>query len=286
MRKKHTISDNLYFSGVGIHSGEVVDCTLKPSDAGCVIFHRNDLNHREFRLDPGRVETRNSTTLLVGRHRIQTVEHLLAALSAMEIDSVVVELSGGEVPVMDGSALPFIEALRNAGLTSLEQARPHLRIREAFTLHEDEASIRMMPASRLEIFYRIQFDHPLIGIQEKELFMDKETFMREVAPARTFGFVRELKALHERNLARGAGLQNVIGLDDEGVVNGSLRFPDEFVRHKILDLIGDLSLLGYPLVGRVEADKAGHALHHKAVLHLAAHPDIFELTMDESPQLQ
>lgn len=282
MHTKQTISDELHFSGVGVHTGEVVDCTLKPSDAGCVIFRRNDLKDREFRLDPGRVETRNSTALIDGRYRIQTVEHLLAALSAMEIDSVLVELSGGEVPVMDGSALPFMESLRNAGRKSLGQIRPHLRIREAFTLREAGASIRVMPASRLEILYRIQFDHPLIGIQEKELFMDKETFMREVAPARTFGFVHELEALHERNLARGAGLNNVIGLDDEGIVNGPLRFPDEFVRHKILDLIGDLSLLGYPLVGRVEADKAGHALHHKAVLHLADHPDIFELTMENS----
>jgi len=280
MRRKQTIADSLHFSGVGIHTGEPVDCTLKPSEEGCVIFRRKDLNDLEFRLNPERVEARNSSTLLAEKHRIHTVEHLLAALSGMEIDSVSVELSGGEVPVMDGSALPFVRALRDIGVRSLEQTRPYLQVKEPFTLREGDAIIRVMPSSRFEVFYRIQFDHPLINVQEKELVMDKETFIHEVAPARTFGFIRDLEALHERGLAQGAGLQNVIGLDDKGVVNGPLRFSDEFVRHKILDLIGDFALLGYPLVGRVEAEKAGHALHHKAVSYLAAHPDLFALIVE------
>jgi len=282
MRKKQTIANSLHFSGIGIHTGEPVDCTLKPSEEGCVIFRRKDLDDLEFRLNPERIEARNSSTLLAGKHRVHTVEHLLAALSGMEIDSVTVELSGGEVPVMDGSALPFVRALRDIGVRSLEQPRPYLRVREPFTLREGDALIRVMPSSRFEVFYRIQFDHPLIDVQEKELVMDKETFIHEVAPARTFGFIRDLEALHERGLARGAGLQNVIGLDDKGAVNGPLRFSDEFVRHKILDLIGDFALLGYPLVGRVEAEKAGHALHHKAAAHLAAHPDLFALIMEGS----
>lgn len=256
-------------------------CILKPSDEGSLIFRRKDLKDLEFRLNPEQVEARNSSVLTAGEHRIQTVEHLLAALNGMGIDSVTIELSGGEVPVMDGSALPFVEALQDVSLRPVEQEQRYLRVRREFTITEGDAFIRVMPASVFEIFYRIQFDHPLIGCQEKHFVMDKDAFIRDIAPARTFGFVRDIEALHEQGLARGAGLQNVVGLDDAGVVNGPLRFPDEFVRHKILDLIGDFALLGYPFIGRVEAEKAGHALHHKAVAHLAKHPDLFVLTGED-----
>jgi UDP-3-O-[3-hydroxymyristoyl] N-acetylglucosamine deacetylase len=229
-------------------------------------------------VDLGRVESRNSTTLLGPEFKVQTVEHLLAACWALGLDSLVVELDADEIPIMDGSAGPFVEALESAGERSLGRSTPAFEVARAFSLEDRDASILFEPpdpaGAPLELSYTIEYAHPSIGRQSLTLPVDRGVFSREVAPARTFGFLKDVEALHAQGLALGASLANTVVLDAAGIVNPPLRFPDEFVRHKHLDLIGDLALLGRPLRGRVTAARAGHRLHLQAVRHLLDHPDL------------
>jgi UDP-3-O-[3-hydroxymyristoyl] N-acetylglucosamine deacetylase len=270
--RKLTIGKEVFFRGAGIHSGKDVGLILKPSDSGDVVFRRTDLGGREIGLDPRKTETKNCSFLSSGDFGIRTVEHLLAALSASGIDSILAEMDGEEVPILDGSALPFAEAIKAAGIRPAGTEKKVFRITRPFRLEERGASVNVLPDPEFSVSYVIEFDHPAVGRQEAEIRITPEAFLREIAPARTFGFLKDVPELQRRGLALGGSYGSAVILDDEKVVNGPLRFPDEFVRHKILDLIGDLYLLGCPVAGRFEAFKAGHGLHVRTVNHLLDNP--------------
>jgi len=267
VRPNSTIRTPVEISGAGVHSGRPVRLRLEPSTSGEIVFRRSDLGGAELRLHPDRIESRNSTTLVGERFKVQTVEHLLAALYAFGIGSVVVVLDADEVPIMDGSARPFVQALERQGTAALETERPVLRISRTAIIEERDAWIRFDPhdGDGLVLEYAIVYSHPAIGRQRLSLPWSSAVFAADIAPARTFGFLKDVEFYHRQGLALGASVENTIVLDETTIVNPPLRFPDEFVRHKLLDLAGDLSLLGGDLVGRVTAFKAGHRLHLKAV---------------------
>jgi UDP-3-O-[3-hydroxymyristoyl] N-acetylglucosamine deacetylase len=270
-------------SGTGIHSGTQVNLSILPSTAGEVVFRRADLDGLEFRIEPDEMATRNSTNLIRGEHRILTIEHLMATLYAFGIDSADIELDGEEIPIMDGSARPFAEAIARAGLESLDAPQETIRIREEFSIEEGDASVRVTPADSFEVSYRIEFDHPAVGVQGMSIELDRTSFVSEIAPARTFGFLKDVPGLRARQLALGGSLENALVLDEEKLINGPLRFPDEFVRHKILDLVGDLSILGHPVQGRFSADRAGHGLHLRTVRFLLDNPQAWTTLGSRAP---
>lgn len=265
MKEIRTIQKEVHFSGIGVHSGKDVNLRLMPSSSGKIVFRRTDLENLELTLDWRRIEARNNTSLVAERCRIQTLEHLLAVLYVLGVDSLIVEMDGEEIPIMDGSASPILEYILEAGFKALPQKKRYIKILKSFSLKEKEASVSFLPDSVFKITYCIEFDHPLINRQEKSFLFDPENFKNEIAPARTFGFLKDVPALRAEGLALGGSLENALVLDEKDVINGPLRFPDEFVRHKILDFIGDLSLTGSPLIGHFKAHKAGHNLHLKAV---------------------
>ncbi len=273
MMQKHTLKQEISLSGIGIHSGKNAKIKLKPSDSGEVIFIRTDLDNLRFFIDPAKVVTNNSSVLTSGNKKIQTIEHLLAALYMSGIDSLTIELDAGEVPVMDGSALPFVKAIRAAGIKYLDKERRAIRIEKPFMVKDGKGSISVKPYSDLKISYSIYYDHPLIGEQKYSIKSAEKIFAQEIAPARTFGFLKDVPALKAKNLALGGSLENALVLDSQGLINTPLRFPDEFVRHKILDLIGDIALLGSPIFAHFIAKRAGHKLHLKAIRFIQKHKD-------------
>jgi UDP-3-O-[3-hydroxymyristoyl] N-acetylglucosamine deacetylase len=275
MEEKKTLQKEVFLSGVGVHSGKNVNLALKPSDSGEIVFRRSDLDNLEVSIDPRQIEAKNSTSFVSEDCRIQTIEHLMATLFMFGIDSLIVELDNTEIPMMDGSALPFVEAVLQAGIKLLPLNKKAIQILKPFVLQEEDASISFFPDSDFKMTYLIDFTHPAIKKQELSLALNLEIFSREIAPARTFGFLKDVERLRSQGLALGGSLENALVLDDEKVINGPLRFPDEFVRHKILDLIGDLSLLGSPLLGHFKAEKAGHSLHLRAVQFLLDSPEFW-----------
>ena len=275
MISKNTIQKEIHLSGVGIHSGKNVDLLLKPSTSGEIIFRRTDLDNLELALDPKKIKTKNSTYLVSEECKIQTLEHLLAVLYMFGIDSLIIEINGGEVPIMDGSASPFAQAILNAGIMPLPDGKKSIKITKPFSLEEKDAAFSFSPDSDFKITYSIEYDHPAIQRQELSLSLNLEDFIKEIAPARTFGFLKDVPALRAQGLAAGGSLDNAVVLDEKSVINGPLRYPDEFVRHKILDLIGDLSLMGSPLIGHFKAERAGHSLHLKAIHFLLGNPEFW-----------
>jgi UDP-3-O-[3-hydroxymyristoyl] N-acetylglucosamine deacetylase len=275
MISKNTIQKEIHLSGVGIHSGKNVDLFLKPSRSGEITFRRTDLDNLELALDPRKIETKSSTYLVSEKCKIQTLEHLLAVLYMSGIDSLIIEINGDEIPIMDGSASPFVQAILNAGVMSLPESKKSIKITKPFSLDEKDAAFSFSPDSDFKITYFIEYDHPAIQKQELSLSLNLENFMKEIAPARTFGFLKDVPALRAQGLAAGGSLDNAVVLDEKSVINGPLRYPDEFVRHKILDLIGDLSLMGSPLIGHFKAQRAGHSLHLKAVHFLLDNPEFW-----------
>jgi len=275
MIEKSTVQKEIHLSGIGIHSGKKVDLLLKPSSSGGIIFRRTDLDNLELALDPKRIETKSSTYLVSKECKIQTLEHLLAVLYMFGIDSLIIEINADEIPIMDGSASPFVQAILDAGIMSLPERKRSIKIVKPFSLEERDAAFSFSPDSDFRITYSIEYDHPVIQRQELSLSLNLENFMKEVAPARTFGFLKDVPALRAQGLAAGGSLDNAVVLDEKGVISGSLRYPDEFVRHKILDLIGDLSLMGSPLIGHFKAQRAGHSLHLKAIHFLLDNPEFW-----------
>jgi UDP-3-O-[3-hydroxymyristoyl] N-acetylglucosamine deacetylase len=199
----------------------------------------------------------------------------MAALYVLGVDSLDIEIRGGEIPVLDGSAAPLARAIVEAGVVPIRQEKRIVRLLKPHSLEEKEARVSFSPASDLKLSYAIDFPHPLIGRQEISFDLTREAFLREIAPARTFGFLKDVAALQKRGLALGGMLDNAVVLDEAGVISGPLRFRDEFVRHKVLDLIGDLALFGYPLLGHFRAERAGHRLHLLTVLFLLENPDFW-----------
>jgi UDP-3-O-[3-hydroxymyristoyl] N-acetylglucosamine deacetylase len=232
-----------------------------PADSG-IRFQRADLGGLEI---PAVVTHLGGIQYQTGLTReavsVETVEHLLAALTALGIDNVIVELNSPEVPIMDGSAAPFVYLVNEAGVKRLPAPRRYLKALRPISLTQGDKRIALYPSDHFKVTYSISFDHPLLRHQSRTMKITEESFVEEIAPARTFGFLKEVEMLRQRGLALGGSLDNAIVLGETGVLNNALRFEDEFVRHKILDAIGDLSLVGYPVVGHLVAHRAGHALH-------------------------
>jgi UDP-3-O-[3-hydroxymyristoyl] N-acetylglucosamine deacetylase len=278
--EKRTLGREISLSGVGIHSGRGAVLTLKPSSRGKLVFRCQDAAGLELEVDARKVEIKNAVSLVQGTCVVQTIEHLMAALHVFGIDSLDMDLSGPEIPALDGSGRPFARAVLQAGIRPLPRQRRAVRILKTHTLSDNGASLTFSPDPDFRLSYSIDFAHPLIGRQELSLALTQKVFLEEIAPARTFGFLKDVPELTRRGLARGGTLENAVVLDDKGVISGPLRYPDEFVRHKILDLIGDLALFGHPLVGHFQAERAGHRLHLKAVRFLLRNPGFW--TFDES----
>jgi UDP-3-O-[3-hydroxymyristoyl] N-acetylglucosamine deacetylase len=266
-------------SGFGVHSGKPVTLRFLPSPEGSLLFRRVDLGGAEMGLVLERVESRHSTALIGDRFAVRTIEHALAALSALGVTSAVLELDADEIPIMDGSALPFILAIEAAGTADLGRPSAAIRVVKPLEVEEKGAWVRLQPlaaAGPAVLDYTIVYQHPAIGTSRLEKSLAPGVFAAEIAPARTFGFLRDVEALRAQGLALGASLDNTVVLDEKGVINPPLRFPDEFVRHKLLDLAGDLALLGRPFLGRASAFRAGHRLHLEAVRALLSRPDCWD----------
>jgi UDP-3-O-[3-hydroxymyristoyl] N-acetylglucosamine deacetylase len=268
---ERTIATAVEFTGVGLHTGEPAAMRILPAPPGKgIIFRRVDLDNFEIRADVASVaRVAYATTLMKKGVWISTVEHVLSALYGIGVDNAYVELNNFEVPILDGSALPFSEAIERAGFAYQNRPRRYIRIKKPFILEEQGKTIGIFPADSFSIRYEIDFPHPLIGEQKLEVELAKENYAKLIAPARTFGFSREVEKLQSSGLIRGGSLDNAIVLTDNSMLNDTrLRFPDEFVRHKILDLLGDFALIGQPVLGRLVANKAGHALHTRFVAEL------------------
>jgi UDP-3-O-[3-hydroxymyristoyl] N-acetylglucosamine deacetylase len=272
---QRTIAEKISCTGIGLHSGEPVQLTLRPARAGSgIVFVRTDLpSHPEIPARPDCVSaTQYATTLGRGRATVGTVEHLLAAVYSLEIDNLRVEVDGPEVPVMDGSSAPFVFLLQSAGVFGQPAPRARLRVQRPLEIRDGERWIRIEPARELRISYAVDYLHPAIGRQAlSDLRIDGESFERELCRARTFGFLHEVQTLWKLGLARGGNLDNTVVLDEDRVLNREgLRYADEFVRHKVLDLIGDLALLGMPVEGHVHVERGGHSLHQRLLAELLA----------------
>jgi UDP-3-O-[3-hydroxymyristoyl] N-acetylglucosamine deacetylase len=255
-------------AGIGLHTGVPVTVRLLPGPVNAgIIFRRTDLE--DFPIEAsGRNVARVSyaTSLMKRGVLISTTEHLLSALAGSGVDNVIVELDNLEVPILDGSALPFARMIAEAGAKKQRARRAYARILKPLEIAEGAKRIAVYPAETFRVTYRISFANPLIGEQEFEFFPDRMNFESEIAPARTFGFFEEVEALRKSGLVRGGSLENAVVLSRDRILNPEgLRFPDEFVRHKILDLLGDLSLLGHSLIGHVVVERGGHALHYALV---------------------
>jgi UDP-3-O-[3-hydroxymyristoyl] N-acetylglucosamine deacetylase len=265
-----TIQHAVGIEGVGLHTAVRGRLRLVPApvDTG-IVFRRVDLDGFMVEAHVRNVaRVSYATSLLKQSVLISTTEHLLAALYCCGIDNVYVELDALELPILDGSSKPFIELLAEAGTRRLRRLRRYIRVVKPLEFEDGDRRIGIYPAGEFRVHCFVDYDHPLIGPQDIGLVVDRETFSRELAPARTFGFVKDFAALREMGLIRGGSLANALVLDDTSVMNGPLRFPDEFGRHKALDLIGDLALVGRPLQARIVAHKAGHALHTQLVTRL------------------
>jgi UDP-3-O-[3-hydroxymyristoyl] N-acetylglucosamine deacetylase len=263
MTVQRTLRRQVACAGIGLHSGNKVNLTLRPAapDTG-IRFRRMDLGGIEI---PASVDRLSGTYYATGlRHEgatVDTIEHLLAALVSQGVDNVVVELDRSEVPIMDGSSAPFVYLIQEAGVKVQAEARRYMKVLRPVTVSRGDAMMAVYPSDTFKVSYTISFDHPLLRHQSHTVSVTAETFAEMIAPARTFGFLREVEMLRQQGLTMGGSLDNAIVLSETGVLNNTLRFDDEFVRHKILDAIGDLALLGHPMLGHVVANRAGHAMH-------------------------
>jgi len=275
---EQTVRDPVEFSGIGLHSGAPVHLRLLPAPAGAgILFRRTDLDNFEIAAI-GRNVARVSyaTSLMRQGVLISTTEHLLSALIGYGIDNVIVELDNLELPILDGSALPYIEAFQSVGVYPQRRRREYLRIRKTVEVHENSKFIGVYPGDGFSVAYAIDFPRP-IGKQCFQLDLNTGAYALELASARTFGFREDEQMLRNMGLIRGASEENAIILTRNSVQNGSLRYPNEFVRHKMLDLIGDLALAGHRIQGRVVAERAGHAMHTALVSRLMQDRSAWEL---------
>lgn len=282
-----TIARPVETQGVGLHTAVRSHLRLAPAPADTgIVFRRVDLDNFEIEAHVRNVARVSYATSLMKRGvLLSTTEHLLAALYSCGIDNVYVEIDALEVPILDGSSQPFIEMLERAGIRRLRRQRRYLEVIKPLEFSDGDRRIGIYPADEFHVRCFVDFKHPLIGRQEVELVVGRETFSGMLATARTFGFVEEVSRLREMGLIRGGSLENAIVLTRDGLMNGSgLRFPDEFGRHKALDLIGDLALVGRPLKALVIAHKAGHALHTQLVTRLLADRSLWRETIDEAPK--
>jgi UDP-3-O-[3-hydroxymyristoyl] N-acetylglucosamine deacetylase len=282
MLNQRTLKNTIRASGVGLHTGRQILMTLRPAlpDTG-IVFRRIDLpNTVDVEARAEHVgETQLGTTLIKGDVRVATVEHLLSAFAGLGIDNAVVEVSGAEVPIMDGSAGPFVFLLQSAGIDEQDAPKRFVRIRKTVEVRDGDKWARFDPFDGFKVNFELEFDHPIFRKRAQRASMDFSTtsFLHEVSRARTFGFMRDIETLRSRNLALGGTLDNAIVLDDSGIVNEEgLRYEDEFVKHKILDAIGDLYLLGHSLIGEFSGFKSGHGLNNRLLRALSADTSAWE----------
>ena len=285
MRLQRTLKQEVVFEGIGLHTGRYSKVRLKPAqrDTG-IVFTRTD-KEIAIKASVGSViDTAFSTTIGYDGVKIRTVEHILAALSGLGIDNLIVEVTGPEIPILDGSSIELTSIILQGGIAKQGKKRPYIRIIKPMNLIDGNTEIAAFPFNGRRITYRIHFNHQLLGEQILSLDLTEESFVKEIAPARTFGFLKDVEYLRANGYAKGGSFENAIILSRDGILNSSgLRFKDEFVRHKILDLIGDLSLIGLPIYGHVFASKAGHATNLKFLKKLLSHQDCWEL-VSEMPQ--
>ena len=289
MLKQRTLKSSIKTTGVGLHTGARVDLTLRPAppDSG-IVFHRVDL--------PGSAaipahatyvgDTRLSSSLEHGGARISTVEHLMSALAGLGIDNLNVDVAGPEIPIMDGSAAPFVFLLQSAGIEQQAARKRYLRIKESVEVRQDDKWARFEPYHGFKLDFTIDFPHPVFGTENRQVIIDfaEHSYAKEVSRARTFGFMEDVEAMREAGLALGGSLQNAIVLDETRVLNSEgLRYDNEFAKHKVLDAIGDLYLLGHPLIGAFVAFKSGHALNNAVSRALLARPEAWELVTFDAP---
>ncbi len=283
MLKQRTLQSDIRATGVGLHSGDKVSLHLKPAPADTgIVFRRMDLDPV---VDvPARAVLVKDTTLCTALDqdgvRVATIEHLMSALSGLGVDNVYIELSSPEVPIMDGSAGPFVFLIQSAGIAEQNAAKKLIRIKNPVTVSDGDKWARFEPYEGFKVDFAIEFDHPVFtdGVQRASMDFGSTSYVREVSRARTFGFMRDIEYLRSHNLALGGSLDNAIVLDDYRVLNeDGLRYDDEFVRHKILDAIGDLYLMGYGIVGAYTGYKSGHGLNNQLAQALLADQQAFDI---------
>lgn len=272
-----------------MHTGRHATVRLKPAsrDSG-IIFHRID-RMAVIRSHIGSVtDTAFATTLGNGSVKIKTVEHILAALAGIGIDNLIIEVDGPEIPILDGSSTELVSIILKGGIAKQGKKMPYMRIIKPLIMDDGHSEVAIFPHEGRKITYRIHFNHHLLGEQNLSMELNEETFIKEVAPARTFGFLKDVQYMMANGFAKGGSLYNAIILSDNGVLNSSgLRFKDEFVRHKILDSVGDFSLIGFPIYGHILANKAGHSTNLKFMKKLISCPECWEIVSEaEQPQAQ
>jgi UDP-3-O-[3-hydroxymyristoyl] N-acetylglucosamine deacetylase len=282
MIRQRTLNNTIRATGVGLHSGEKVYLTLKPAPINSgIVFRRTDLDPvvdiPANALQVG--ETTLSTTLVKDHARVDTVEHLLSAMAGLGIDNAIVELSAQEVPIMDGSSGPFVFLLQSAGIAEQDAPKRFIRIKRKIEVCEGDKVASFVPYNGFKVSFEIDFDHPVFkqSIQKASLDFSSTSYVKEVSRARTFGFTKDLEYMRSKNLALGGSVKNAIVVDDYRVLNeDGLRYDDEFVKHKILDAVGDLYLLGHSLIGEFIGHKSGHGLNNRLLRELLQHEDAWE----------
>jgi UDP-3-O-[3-hydroxymyristoyl] N-acetylglucosamine deacetylase len=291
MIKQRTIKNIIRATGVGLHTGEKVYLSLHPAnpDTG-IVFRRSDLEPPiSIEATPNNVgDTKLHTTLVDGNARVSTIEHLMSALAGLGIDNILVDVSAEEIPIMDGSASPFVFLLQSAGIVEQEAAKKFIRIKKSVTIKQDDKVVSFKPFNGFKVKFSLDFDHPVLKKQtlNASVHFSSESFVNEVSRARTFGFMRDLEYLKSIGLARGASLDNAVGIGDTKIINeNGLRYSDEFVKHKILDAIGDLYVVGNCLIGEYEAHKSGHELNNDSLRALMADKEAWEfITYENNPE--
>ena len=282
MSKQTTIGADFSAKGTGLHYNSPVNVRVKPAPAYTgYVFRRSDLNDFEIPASPEHVaHVSYATTLMKSGVMIATVEHLLSALMGCGVDNAIIEMDSVEAPILDGSSGPWVKLIERAGVVELPASRAYLRALKRVEVSDKDRVMSIEPADEFRITCLIDFNHPMIGEQRREFGIHPVAYSKEIAPARTFGFVEEIETLRRNGLARGGSLENAIALTSDGMLNAEpLRFEDEFVRHKILDIIGDLALAGMPVLGHVRASKSGHGLHTMLLSTLLRDRKAWEVTV-------
>jgi UDP-3-O-[3-hydroxymyristoyl] N-acetylglucosamine deacetylase len=276
--QEQTIRSAVECSGVGLHSGAPVFMRIRPASPGTgIVFSRTDLDGFQVEAISRNVaRVSYATSLMKKGVLISTTEHLLSAFIGLGIDNAIVELDNLELPILDGSALPFVELIQKAGIRRQRRPRKYLKMIREVEMREGNKFISVYPADSYSVSYSINFPHPLIGKETFQVELSNGSYLRKIAGARTFGSREDEKAMRNMGLIRGASRENCIVLTRDGIENGPLRFPDEFVRHKVLDLVGDLALLGKPILGKIVADRAGHAMHTALVSRILRDKTLWE----------
>jgi UDP-3-O-[3-hydroxymyristoyl] N-acetylglucosamine deacetylase / 3-hydroxyacyl-[acyl-carrier-protein] dehydratase len=259
--KQRTIAQETSYNGIGLHTGNLTTVTFKPAPADSgIVFYRTDLENTPAipALVNNVVDVSRGTTIGIGDVKIHTVEHAMSSLAGLGIDNLIIEVDADEIPNADGSALPVMNTLLKAGIVELDKEKHYITVDHPVYYRKDDVTLSILPSDELRVTMTIAYDHPAVGTQYASFTINEETFKKEIAPARTFCFLREVKMLQEAGLIQGGSLESAVVIGDDGILNDTLRFPDEFVRHKILDLLGDTYLLGCPLKGHIIGVKCGH----------------------------